>query len=149
MRRSLPLDSVLGLLFALGGVAIFQQALSLHPLPGMNVGPGLFPSIVGLAMALMGTALTIQGWVVRDEPEEAPPLITWFAVGIVVAIIGAIVAMPYLGFLVAGTIFSIGIVLISRGGWLSALIFSPIATAAIYFTFTTVLRVSLPHGLLG
>src|SRR3546814_2856314 len=64
------------LLFALAGAAILQQALNMHPLPGMNVGPGLFPSIVGGAMALMGVALTIQGWVVRDVPEEdTPPLV--------------------------------------------------------------------------
>ena len=150
MKRSIPMDSVLGLLFALGGAAILQQALNLHPLPGMNVGPGLFPSIVGGAMALMGIALTVQGWLVRDEPEEeAPPLVTWFAVGIVVAIAVVIFAMPYLGFLVAGTIFSVVIVLLSKGGWLSALIFSPIATATIYYLFTVALRVPLPRGLLG
>ena len=116
----------------------------------MNVGPGLFPSIVGGGMALMGIALTVQGWLVRDEPEEdAPPLVTWFAVGIVVAIAVVIFAMPYLGFLVAGTIFSFVIVLISRGGWLPALIFSPIATATIYYLFTWALCVPLPRGLLG
>ena len=64
------MDSVLGLLFALAGAAILQQALNMHPLPGMNVGPGLFPSIVGGAMALMGVALTIQGWLVRDVPKR-------------------------------------------------------------------------------
>jgi putative tricarboxylic transport membrane protein len=144
------MDSVLGILFALAGAAILQQALTLQALPGMNVGPGLFPSIVGGGMALMGVALAIQGWIVRDEPEEeAPPLVTWFAVGIVVAIAIAIVAMPWLGFLVAGTIFSVAVVLLSRGGWLPALIFSPIATATIYYLFTAALRVPLPRGLLG
>ena len=98
----------------------------------------------------MGIALTIQGWLVRDEPEEdAPPLVTWFAVGIVAAIAAVIFAMPYLGFLVAGTIFSVVIVLLSKGGWLSALIFSPIATATIYYLFTWAMRVPLPRGLLG
>lgn len=150
MKRSIPMDSVLGLLFALAGAAILQQALNMHPLPGMNVGPGLFPSIVGGAMALMGVALTIQGWVVRDVPEEdAPPLVTWFAIGIVAAIAAVIFVMPYLGFLVAGTIFSVVIVLLSRGGWLPALIFSPIATATIYYLFTWAMRVPLPRGLLG
>lgn len=144
------MDSALGVAFALGGAAILQQALNLPNIAGMNVGPGLFPSIVGGAMALMGIALAIQGWIVRDEPEdEAPPLVTWFAVGVLVATAAVILAMPVLGFLVAGTIFAFGIVLLSRGGWLSALIFSPIATAAIYCLFTLVLRVPLPRGLLG
>lgn len=150
MRQTFPLDSALGVVFALGGAAILQQALTMQALPGMNVGPGLFPSIVGAGMAIMGVALAIQGWIVRDTPEdEVPPLVTWFAVGIVVALAATILAMPYLGFLIAGTLFSIAVVLMSGGKWLSAIIFSPIATAGIYYLFMSGFRVPLPRGLLG
>lgn len=150
MRQSFPLDSALGLIFALGGAAILQQALTMQSLPGMNVGPGLFPSIVGAGMAIMGVALTVQGWIVRNPPEdESQPLVTWFAIAIVGALAATILAMPYLGFLVAGTLFAAGIVLLSGGKWLSAVIFSPIAAAVIYFTFTAVMRVPLPRGILG
>lgn len=150
MRQSFPMDSALGLIFALGGAAILQQALTMQSLPGMNVGPGLFPSIVGAGMAIMGVALTVQGWIVRDPPEdESQPLVTWFAIAIVGALAATILAMPYLGFLVAGTLFAAGIVLLSGGKWLSAVIFSPIAAAVIYFTFTAVMRVPLPRGILG
>lgn len=150
MKRTVPIDSALGVLFALGGMAILQQALGMHSLPGMSVGPGLFPSIVGGAMALMGVALAVQGWLVPDDPEEdVPPLVTWFAVWIVAAIAVTILVLPFLGFLVAGTLFAIAIVLLSRGGWLAAVIFSPIATAVIYFLFTAAMRVPLPRGLLG
>lgn len=150
MRQSFPMDSALGVIFALGGAAILQQALTMSTLPGMNVGPGLFPSIVGAGMAIMGVALAIQGWMVRDTPEdEAPPLVTWFAIGVVAALVAVILAMPYLGFLIAGTLFAAGIVMLSGGRWLSALIFSPIASSLIYFTFTAVMRVPLPRGILG
>lgn len=150
MRQSITPDSALGVIFALGGAAIFQQAMTMQALPGMNVGPGLFPSIVGAGMALMGVALAIQGWIQHDLPEDdAPPLVTWFAVGVVVALGVTILAMPYLGFLIAGTIFSVVIILLSGGKWLSALIFSPIATAGIYYLFMSGFRVSLPRGILG
>ena len=151
MKLSIPMDMVLGLLFALGGAAIFSHALTLAPLPGMNVGPGLFPSIVGIGMVLMGLALAAQGWLGRAAARDpaAPPLLTWFAVGIVAAIAGAIVLMPLLGFLIGGTLFSIVIVLVSGGRLLPALIFSPLATGTIYLLFNTVLRVPLPRGLLG
>lgn len=150
MRQSFPMDSALGVVFALGGAAILQQALTMQALPGMNVGPGLFPSIVGAGMAIMGVALAVQGWVVRDVPEdEAPPLVTWFAVSVVIALVAVILAMPFLGFLVAGTLFAAAIVLLSGGRWLSAVIFSPLAAALIYFTFTAVMRVPLPRGILG
>lgn len=151
MKQSIPMDSVLGLVFALSGLAILSQALMLHPLPGMNVGPGLFPSIVGFGMALMGAGLAVQGWLTRGDPDEddAPPLLTWFAAGVVAVLIGAILLIPFLGFLIAGTIFSIAVVLMSGGRWLPALVFSPIATGAIYALFTMGLRVPLPRGFLG
>ena len=150
MRQSFPMDSALGVVFVLGGAAILQQALAMQTLPGMNVGPGLFPSIVGAGMAIMGVALTIQGWIVRDTPEdEAQPLVTWFALGIVAALVVVTLVMPYLGFLVAGTLFAVVVVLLSGGKWLSAVIFSPIAAASIYFTFTALMRVPLPRGILG
>lgn len=150
MKQSFPMDSAVGVVFALGGACILQQALTMQALPGMNVGPGLFPSIVGAGMAIMGVALTIQGWIVRDTPEDdAPPFLTWFAAGTFAALVATILLMPYLGFLVAGTLFAAAVVLMSGGKWLSALIFSPIAAAAIYFTFTAVMRVQLPRGILG
>jgi putative tricarboxylic transport membrane protein len=150
MRQAFPIDSALGVVFALGGAAILQQALTMHTLPGMNVGPGLFPSIVGGGMAIMGVALAVQGWAVRDTPDDdAPPLVTWFAVGIVAALALTIVAMPFLGFLVAGTLFAATIVLMSGGKWLSAIIFSPIASAGIYYLFMSGFRVPLPRGILG
>lgn len=150
MRQSFPLDSALGVVFALLGAAILQQALAMPAMPGMNVGPGLFPSIVGAGMAIMGVALAIQGWLLREVPDgDAPPLVTWFAVGIVVALIVTILVMPWLGFLVTGTLFSIAVVLMSGGKWLPAIIFSPIATVGIYYLFSAAFRVPLPHGLLG
>ena len=69
--------------------------------------------------------------------------------GIVVAILVATLLMPMLGFLIAGTVFAAVIVLMSGGKWLSAIIFSPIATFAIYALFTYGFRVPLPRGLLG
>ncbi|MET3927048.1 tripartite tricarboxylate transporter TctB family protein [Devosia sp. 2618] len=151
MKQSIPMDSLLGLIFALGGIAILSQALTLQSLPGMNVGPGLFPSIVGAGMALMGAGLVVQGWLTRNDPDEdeAPPLFTWFAAGVVAVILGAIFLMPFLGFLICGTVFSFIVVLMSGGRWLPALIYSPIATGAIYALFTLALRVPLPRGLLG
>lgn len=150
MKQVIPMDSALGIIFALAGAAILQQALNMNTLPGMNVGPGLFPSIVGGGMAIMGAALTVQGWLERNLPEgDAPPLVTWFAAGVLAALIAVIVVMPHLGFLVAGTVFAATIVRMSGGNWVTALIFSPVATALIYFTFTELMRVPLPSGILG
>ncbi|HTM77054.1 MAG TPA: tripartite tricarboxylate transporter TctB family protein [Devosia sp.] len=158
MKTAIPMDSVLGVLFAAGGTAILISALGYPPIAGMVVGPGLFPAITGAAMAILGVVLALQGWFVRDlepvpvegAPEDAPePLITPFAIGIVAAILAVILVMPMLGFLIAGVLFAIVIVKLSNGGWLAAIIFSPIATYAIYALFTYGFRVPLPRGLLG
>jgi putative tricarboxylic transport membrane protein len=150
MRQAFPIDSALGVIFALAGAAILQQALTMQALPGMIVGPGLFPSIVGAGMAIMGIALAAQGWMVPDTAEdEAPPLVTWFALGVVAALAVTILLMPVLGFLVSGTLFSVAIVLMSGGKWLPAIIFSPIASAGIYYLFMSGFRVPLPRGILG
>lgn len=150
MKRSIPIDSILGLLFALLGAGIFAHARTLPTFRGMVVGPDLFPSIVGIAMALFGAILIIQGWRTRAIPEDDNgPLVTWFAVGVVLALTASIFLFPILGFLLGGTLLSIVIVLMSGGRWLSALIFSPIAAATIYYIFTMALRVPLPRGLLG
>lgn len=153
MKLSIPIDSVLGLVFALLGAGILAEAQTLAPMRGMIVGPGLFPALVGGAMAMFGVVLAIQGWRSRAVAivgeDEQQPLVTWFAVGIVIVLAASIFVLPILGFLVGGTVLSIVIIFLSGGRWLSALIFSPIAAAAIYFTFTLALRVPLPRGLLG
>lgn len=154
MKLSIPIDSVLGLVFALLGAGILAEAQTLAPMRGMIVGPGLFPALVGGAMAIFGVMLVIQGWrsravTILGEEEEQQPLVTWFAVGIGIVLAASIFVLPALGFLVGGTVLSIVIIILSGGRWLSALIFSPIAAATIYYTFTLALRVPLPRGLLG
>lgn len=155
MKTVIPMDSVLGALFAIGGVAILFVAMGYAPIAGMSVGPGLFPSITGGAMVLFGVVLAVQAWLLRNAVDEdegdvaPPPFVTMFAIAIVVAILAVILLMPFLGFLVGGVLFSIAIVRMSGGKWLSAIIFSPIATYAIYAMFTYGFRVPLPRGLLG
>lgn len=152
MKLSIPIDSVLGLVFALLGAGILAEAQTLAPMRGMIVGPGLFPSLVGGGMAIFGAVLALQGWRARAMTvlgEEEQPLVTWFAVAIVTVLAASIFVLPVVGFLVGGTILSVVIILLSGGGWLSAVIFSPIAAATIYYTFTLALRVPLPRGLLG
>ncbi len=163
MKPANPADLVLGIVFAAGGTAIAVSASGYASLPGMIVGPGLFPIITGVAMAVFGAVLAFHGWLspapvdvlliedaaAQAEPIVKRPLFTGFAVGIVAAVAVATALMPALGFLVTGVLFSIAVVLLSGGRWPSAVIFSPIATAAIYALFVYGFRVPLPRGLLG
>jgi len=160
-------DFWLGVVFTAAGSFILIQALGFRPMPGMPVGPGLFPSITGGAMALFGLVLALQGWfakvgddlsLVPEEGEvaaETAPVRAdfWsripFIPGLLAAIVATILVMPHLGFLITGAVLTAFLVVLGGGGWKSAVIFSPIVTVAVYALFFYGLRVPLPHGLLG
>ncbi|MGV3651930.1 MAG: tripartite tricarboxylate transporter TctB family protein [Devosia sp.] len=153
-------DVVLGLIFAALGGALFTLALSYRNMPGMPVGAGLFPRIVGGGMVVFGAVLALQGWFTRpalvaaDAPAEDEHARTgkldWTYVGLVLgAIVATIFLMPVLGFLLTSFVFCIFIVRLSGGSWLSAIIFSPVMTYLTYLGFYHGFRVPLPRGLLG
>ncbi|UXN75790.1 hypothetical protein N8D56_26500 (plasmid) [Devosia sp. A8/3-2] len=50
--RNYP-DIATGAVFTLGGLFILSRALSIHSMPGLPVGPGLFPTVTGGAMAFL------------------------------------------------------------------------------------------------
>ncbi len=162
--RNYP-DIALGAAFTPGGLFILSQALSIHAMPGLPVGPGLFPTITGGAMAFFGLVLTVQGWLLTPDedapllPEEssgeqavlyAPPnFFSPFVLGTLGCVLASILLMPLLGFLITGLLFTFAIVLLSGGKLPSALVFSPLAAIAIYAMFAYGFRVPLPRGILG
>ncbi|QQR38501.1 tripartite tricarboxylate transporter TctB family protein [Devosia rhizoryzae] len=162
--RNYP-DIAIGGVFALGGLLVLSQALAIHSMPGLPVGPGLFPTITGGAMAFFGLVLVVQGWLMAPDeevsllPEEAsgedavlfaaPSFFSPFVLGILGSVLASILVMPVLGFLVTGVLFVFAVVLLSGGKLLTAVIFSPIAAFAIYAIFAYGFRVPLPRGILG
>ena len=162
--RNYP-DIALGGVFTLGGLFVLSQALAIHSMPGLPVGPGLFPTITGGAMAFFGLVLVVQGWLLAPDedvpllPEEAsgedavlfapPKFFSPFVLGILASVLASILVMPYLGFLLTGVLFVFAIVLLSGGKLRAALVFSPIAAFAIYAIFVYGFRVPLPRGLVG
>jgi putative tricarboxylic transport membrane protein len=160
--KSLP-DLALGLIFALSGAFILSQALAIRGMPGMPVGPGLFPTITGIGMMVFGALLAFQAWFAPASeanvvvPEADAPqaldtqssLLNPFSLGILACVVASIVLIPILGFLIAGTLVTFAVVLLGRGRLLTALIFAPVATGLIYAAFVYGFRVPLPHGLLG
>ena len=162
--RNYP-DIALGGVFTLGGLLVLSQALAIHSMPGLPVGPGLFPTITGGAMAFFGLVLVVQGWLVAPDedvpllPDEAsgeqaalyarPKFFSPFVLGVLASTAASIFLTPVLGFLITGVLFVFAIVLLSGGKLRSALIFSPIAAFAIYAIFVYGFRVPLPRGILG
>lgn len=164
MRHNLA-DVAIGLCFAAGGAFLAIQALALPTMPGMPAGPGLFPLLTGAGMVLFGLVLAFQAWVAGpsdDLPlihgevagEPAPHadrrrLFSPFVLGVLGCTAAAILVMSWLGFLITGVLFTFAIVLMSGGTLRAAIVFSPIAAAAIFLLFSRGFRVPLPHGILG
>lgn len=159
-------DFMLGTIFLAVGLFVLVQAMGIRQMPGMPVGPGLFPTLTGGAMAFFGLVLAAQGWFTKPDeelasgPEEGPEEMAvepsrdlWsklpFIPSLLASIVAMILVMPVLGFLITGALLTAFLVLLGGGGWKGAVIFSPIVTVAVYGLFFYGLRVPLPHGVLG
>ncbi|SDU33064.1 tripartite tricarboxylate transporter TctB family protein [Stappia sp. ES.058] len=155
MRIGHTADLVIGLAFAGLGSAIFMVASGFRTFPGMAVSSGLFPKITGTGMIVFGIVMalaaaraarrqTLAPHSGQDAGEQALP--TRYAMTVVVALLVLIFAMPIIGFLASGFVFSAFLVRLGGGRWPGALAFALLATIAVYIVFTYGLRVPLPRG---
>ena len=116
----------------------------------------VFPRTIAIVMIGLAVLLTIQwflGWKPSaDDPGASVDKSIPRRVLLVVAMIGAALAMPYLGFLIAGLIAFAAIMLIAMyDPWTPyRLAVYPVAGAIIvigfYMLFSHVLQVPLPEG---
>jgi putative tricarboxylic transport membrane protein len=145
-------DALSGLLTLLFGIAVIAYARSFPVTPGQPIGPGLFPMLIGGAMALCGVALfassvrsRITPWLQIDEWVRRPRRVLNGAL-----VIGALVfyalAVDTLGFFLTALVFLTVLFLALEvpRRWIA-----PIAvgmTLGLHFAFYTLLRVPLPWG---
>jgi putative tricarboxylic transport membrane protein len=155
MRIGHAADFVIGLAFAGLGSAIVIVASGFRTFPGMAVSSGLFPKITGAGMIVFGIvlALTTARTARRrlpaprvDQDAGGQPLPTRYAMAVAIALLVLIVAMPLIGFLASGFLFSAFLVWLGGGRLQGALAFALLATMAVYLVFTYGLRVPLPRG---
>jgi len=163
-------DALLGAMFFALGLIVLISAHGFQDLPGMPVGPGLFPKIVGASMAFFGAALAVQAWLAPKSidntlipvaAEELPELEAvapdntddrWlppFTPSLLAAIVVTILVMPTLGFVITGVLLTAFLVWLGGGSIRTGVIFAIAATGLVYVSFVHGLRVPLPVGLLG
>lgn len=166
MTTAKRLDLVISILFALVGGYALIGSVELKAMPGMAVGPGLFPAITGGGMLLFGLIMLAQTLLARpgeqldvsvfeeasadpadDEPETLIDRL--YNPLLLLAILALILLMPYLGFLIASVLFVAAMVLLGGGRPLQAIIFSVVMTGITYALFVYGLRVPVPAGLWG
>ena len=139
----------LGLL-ALGLFVIWETRSIAETQGYAQIGPRLFPYIVGLGLTLCGAVLAWHaiagGW--RNVPldREGHDAPDWMAFGIISAgIVLHMIIIGWAGFIIAGTLL---FVLVARGFGskkpVRDAIIAVVVTVVVYFVFTRALGLKLP-----
>lgn len=149
------LDLGFGLVFAVGGAALFVASRSFAVMiPGTPIGPGLMPAICGLVFMLCGAGLAIgairrlrAGEIFVDSEDNAAGSLG-FALLVVGGLALVVAATPYLGFIVTAALYSFAVTMAGGArGWGAALS-AVLVTLGVYALFSGFMRVPLPAGLL-
>jgi hypothetical protein len=154
------LDAAVSLFWVLLGIVLCRESVALGLSDASGPGSGLFPFLAGLLMLGGGAGLLVRhvltggGRAPGEDivPEFWPAPGAAFRVGaLVVVIAGMIVAVPYLGFALAGMI---GLPVMFRiiapeASWIAAVAVGGIAAACIHLLFAVALGTPLPRGPFG
>jgi putative tricarboxylic transport membrane protein len=145
-------DTSTGLLILAIGVTIAGYAQTFPPMPGQNVGPSLFPTLIGLGLALLGLILTVSGLRQRGTPHftadawmRRPRMAANGALVIASLIFYATIVDALGFFLTSFTVLSVlWLAFGARGRWIAPLAVA--VTLIFHYGFYTLLHVPLPWG---
>jgi putative tricarboxylic transport membrane protein len=152
-------DGIAGLIGLAVSLLLLPQAFGLPKLPIVPVGPGFYPTILLVFMALTSAILILQDVVAQrraveaaDAAEAPQPKRAYGLVAAAFAIVAAYIAlMPLLGFRIATVLFVIAFQLaLERPTTLrqwGVLVAIAVGTSAVtYLVFNQYLLVLLPRG---
>lgn len=147
-------DFFAGLMFMTVGVAFAWGATSYNIGEGARMGPGYFPLMLGILLAIMGLAIIFEALVVETEDGEKIGAIAWkplsYIIGANLAFGLLLGGLPKLGIPAMGLIAAIyALVFISSlaGDRFSAKevgILATVLAVVSYFTFVWALKLQFP-----
>lgn len=158
------LDLVISILFIIVGGYVVIGSMALKAMPGMAVGPGLFPSVTGGGMLFFGLIMLGQTCLARSSgapaelteedasvKQDGPETLIdkLYNPLLLMAILALILLMPVFGFLITSALFVFAMVLLGGGRWLQGIIFSLVMTGLTYALFVYGLRVPVPVAVWG
>ena len=144
---------------ALGAVAAYAGSL-LPPVPGQQIGPNVFPLVVGIGLLLCGALIALGiGHKFEEEAEAAVADLTppdaphGRFYGLRALIPPALLILYYLasdrlGFIVTAAILVLALSKALGASWRLAAILALAAPPLVHLAFYKLLRVPLPPGLL-
>ncbi|QFG68183.1 tripartite tricarboxylate transporter TctB family protein [Ornithinimicrobium pratense] len=153
-ERDLSAVIIPAVLVAIGGLLIYGTATMTEAGDGGLFGAKTFPRIVAglcfvVALAMVADIVRPRRLlVVEDEPREAsnwPALLTVFG-----GLLFFILTLEWLGWLIAATILFAAVAIgLGNRRYLSCLLGGLVLASVIQITFSGILEISLPSGLLG
>lgn len=144
-------DRVAGSVILVFGLAVAAMASGFPAVAGQVVGPSVFPTAIGLGLAICGSVLALRGGGAAVAApvgwRQRPRLLLDFGL-VVFSLIFFAVALEPLGFLLTNLACLAALMLAfgARRQWIL-----PVAvtvTLAMHYAFYTLLRVPLPWGVL-
>lgn len=148
-------------LIALGSLATFGGT-RLPPMPGQQIGPSVFPIVIGIGLALCGAMIAFGvGHRFEEEAEAdlashttAAPVVQhgwlWQLRALIppALLLFYVFASEQFGFVPTGAIIVLALSVILGAGLRLAVPLAIAAPVVIHFLFAKLLRVALPPGLL-
>lgn len=139
-------DFVSGLMFIAIGVAFAVGATNYNFGVSARPGPGYFPFILGVLMAILGAMVLFSSLVIETEDGEPIGAIAWKPL---ILILGAIIifgaALPRLGMVITVPLL---IIIAGLGGdefhWVGAIVTSIVLTIGSYLAFVYGLGLTIP-----
>ncbi len=147
-------DFTAGLLFSTFGIAFAWGATTYNVGSGARMGPGYFPLIVGVLIALLGALITARSLVVRTEDGEPIGSIAWRPLVFIIAanllfgvLLGGLpsIGLPPMGMIVA--IYALTVVASLAGDQFAlkpVLILATILSVGSYLAFVVTLNLQFP-----
>lgn len=152
-------DALWGALFVLLGAAILWHVQAFPRIPGQNVGPGLFPGALAVAMLVCGAILIVTGLKARRAAGAATPWaaapqwlrsqrhVVAFAV-LVACNVFYLLVVDRLGFVPTAFVYLAALMWVLRVRPVIAVPVAFLTALAIHYAFYKLLRVPLPWGVL-
>ncbi len=148
-------DAILGAVLIFLGFAVLLYARTLPDMPGQDIGPNVFPTVIAIGLIVFSIPLVVTG--LRKWPTTgAVQFADWAQSGrgrlnvlITLALIVLyIVFGESVGFIPFGIVIVGALLLLQGVGPIPSVAVAVVVTLAVHYAFYSLLRVPLPWGLL-
>ena len=148
-------DMTIGAALVCLALAIILESSTFPSVPGQPYGPGLFPILIGIGLAVCGLALAARSWargrafpLAAAQPWTHSVHLAGAFLLSIAAVVFYIAAVDWLGFIPTAFIALTVLFLWMRGRVASSLCLAAVVTAASYVYFFYLLSVPLPAGMM-